>query len=278
MALLRTATAAFAISLLGLPALAEDKPATCEDYIHSWEHQINIGVFDLCFSGGKWPFDEDGNGILILVNAIRSGADKDVIRHIIDAGAATAVDGLLETAQGGNEDLMIWFLDSGVDPNAIGRHGETALRRVLSVNMGGDHAQALRLARILVDAGADPNLRTDEYGTGSTAPMHLAAIFGPAMLDLLIAAGGDVNLPAGAGRNDNTTEGFTPLHAALIASHHMPEVDIAALLERGADPLKEAANGMRPIDLDAPWAVKAFDGLEVDPAAMELVKAAASKS
>jgi hypothetical protein len=121
------------------------------------------------------------------------------------------------------------------------------------------------IARLLVEAGADPN----SVGADGGTPLHGAAHHDDGeMMAALMAAGGDINaqnqwgrtplhvasrrgclevagilLDAGADPNATTAEGWSTLHVANRGGHP----DLAALLQtRGADPNLRDAEGLLP--------------------------------
>jgi ankyrin repeat protein len=95
--------------------------------------------------------------------------------------------------------------------------------------------RSLSLARVLLDAGANPS-------DGVTLPLAASA-GNVAALDLLLAYGADVNRPW-------ATDGSTPLYAILHWSR--TDVGVRWLLEHGADPDPVfAANGETPLHVVA---------------------------
>jgi ankyrin repeat protein len=173
-------------------------------------------------------------GFTPLLFAARSG-DVDTARILVEAGAdpdeATPEHGnsLIIASESGHEELALFLLEQGANPNVTDQHGITPLHfavggglslldavvydpvfRVAPSNM-------LKLAKALLEAGADPNaqiarnrlLGPENYPfsmVGAT-PLLLAAASADAPLMLLLEEfEADPKL--------NTREGVTPLIAA----------------------------------------------------------------
>jgi len=161
--------------------------------------------------------------------------------------------GLLNALRSGRLERAIHYLDQGADPNARDREGsnfEAALKNC--------RVNALSLAQLLLDAGADingQNKRGDsalmismrhcvdavpfllERGADPTlgnrkgdAPLHQLGGVAPNRLDEIV----DLLLAAGADINQQARSGQTPLIRSLFGGTARARVS-SALLARGAD-------------------------------------------
>ncbi len=117
----------------------------------------------------------------------------------------------------------------GVDVNAPGAMGRTALHRAVS----GQHVAVVRL---LLERGADV-ATADRNGR---TPLHWAAVVGSVPCAELLCDGGADIAACTKG------SGATPLHMAAD-SGHAPFV--AFMMEKGADPEAKDLGGLRPVDL-----------------------------
>jgi ankyrin repeat protein len=175
--------------------------------------------------------------------------------------------------------LPDWIVVGGAH-SPIVRPGTTALLRAA---MSGD----LEIMRLLLDAGADPRLATDElenggqdggggmgdFGSGATTPFLAAAGIGwrkgvsrgreedaVAALEMLMARG--------AGVNDVNQAGDTALHGA---TYRGSLVIMEFLLANGADPMIANKTGWRPLDIAVGKPEPAYR-IEPDPAAAALLR------
>ena len=130
----------------------------------------------------------------------------------------------------GDENAVQAALDDGQDIDAFAPDGFTPL--ALTVFFGNRS-----LARRLIEAGADPNLRANN--AQHVGPIHAALARGDVqILELLLQMGADPN--AVQERN------FRPLHEAASSGN---TVGVALLLMYGADPSAKADDGQTPADL-----------------------------
>ncbi|MCF4969584.1 ankyrin repeat domain-containing protein [Nostoc sp. CMAA1605] len=141
------------------------------------------------------------NFLYSLVNdEIRRRADRDGEKDIQAAlkrkarEANQAVEDFIDAAMYGTLAEVQQALSNGIDVNAIGSNGQTAL--MYAANYG--HIQVIQS---LLNAGADPNILSDSddgLGEGMTALMQVAGSFFAGnrheVVKLLVQAGADMNL------------------------------------------------------------------------------------
>ncbi|MDR2314657.1 MAG: ankyrin repeat domain-containing protein [Spirochaetaceae bacterium] len=133
---------------------------------------------------------------------------------------------LMKALNFGDEDFAKVLLEAGADPNIRDASGRSALM----------NARSAPMIRLLLDRGADA-AALDMNGRGL---IHYAYPHTKDTLQALFAAG------AGLDRPDN--EGYTPLMRTAMKTRWyygvtQPQEYIEALLELGADPLKKGPQG-----------------------------------
>ena len=195
-------------------------------------------VVGLLLEHGADVHAKSAGGFTPLLFAARSG-NVESARRLLDAGAnaneATEKHGnaLVIASAGGHEELAILLLKAGADPNSTDKDGITPLhhaaRNGLSALNGVRYDASyrvrppnmLKLARALLEAGADPNAKiqkTQRHGpdgspfemAGST-PLLLAAISADVnLMNLMVEFEADPSI-AGEGN-------ITPLMAAARAA------------------------------------------------------------
>lgn len=137
---------------------------------------------------------------------------------------------LISAAERGERALLESLLRQGVNPNALtGHRGASALSHGV---IRGD----VEMTRVLLEAGADPNLRA-----GGHTPLGLAALHGHARIaGMLMRAGANPELRSG--------DGNTPLTAA--AALNRPAV-LSVLLAGGANPAQFNREGRTALNIAA---------------------------
>lgn len=159
------------------------------------------------------------------------------VRALLDGDRENAATQLLFTAVSEDfPDVTEALVGAEMSPDRVGEDGHAALH--LAAEKG-----AVDTACVLLDAGADPNIRTE---TLNRTPLHRAARDGrPRVARRLVDAGAEIEA--------TDQKGHTPLH--LAARQDAAEV-AKALIDAGANteacanargrPLQEAARGEAP--------------------------------
>lgn len=179
-------------------------------------------------------YDRTLGGFTPLLFAARVG-DLESARILLDAGAdvneATPETGntLVVASASHHEELALFLLENGANPNAADEYGMTALHHAIQKGIANlsavEYKPALMpppnqsaLVRALLAQGADPNARIKKDYTLSVAPYRHTSpvsIVGATPF-FLAAAAGDANI-------------------------------MRILVERGANPLLEAGESMQPL-------------------------------
>jgi uncharacterized protein len=169
----------------------------------------------------------DSNGVSALMHALYQG-HRPVAELI--ATHLSAIDIFEAASLGRSDDLAHLLLADPSRATAWSVDGFTALH--FAAFFGGGEA-----ARVLLDAGADPNLRS--RNDFDVLPIHSA----------VAGRHGDVVaalLDAGADPNVRQRHGWTPLHSA---AEHGDTATVERLLTAGADPGAVNDEGVTAADL-----------------------------
>ena len=207
-------------------------------------------------------------GFTPLLFAAQQG-DLDSVRALLEAGVDVNEtspqwgSALVAAAARGHQKLSLFLLEEGADPNAADGNGITALHYLvlkgfavlaaapahLGVNSHLYRPSMMKLAKVLLARGANPNARTvggrlrgvgggSMVGTAGSTPLVLASAAADlSLVRLLIEGGADVRL--------GTEKNVTPLMLAAGLANKMDRptkeeysdaLEIAKLLARTAGP------------------------------------------
>ncbi len=168
----------------------------------------------------------DAVGVSVLLLARYRSATAVVVR-LLAAGATVDV---AEAAALGDADRLAALL--AADPGAVNARSADGFTPLHYAAFFGGVA----VARILLDLGADPNVRSDNDQL--VMPLHSAVAGQSEVALLLIEHGADVNV--------KQRHGWTPLHTASNEGH---EKVVDALIAAGADPAATNDDGITAADL-----------------------------
>ncbi len=130
------------------------------------------------------------------------------------------------------------LLEFGADPNLRDRTGRTALHHAVKMR------EAASVVQLLVRAGADVNARARDIGESTpllSAVEHYLEDKDHTETELVIR----ILVHLGADINAADSGGRTAL--AIAAAHNQPDL-IRLLVELGADPQRKMVNGRTPLD------------------------------
>lgn len=173
---------------------------------------------------------DDRNGIEKVFDQVADAFNKLTQAPQGEKKAAPAdMSGFFRAVKYGKTDELKKFIASGIDLDAIGPGGDTALHVAARNNM-------TEPARLLLEAGANPKAghETDSKRT----PLADAVNFGKAeMAELLTRFGGYTP-------GERASDGFTLLHRAC--EKNKPHL-VAAMINAGADGNEMTGNGATPL-------------------------------
>ena len=174
-------------------------------------------------------------------NALQHAANSGhilVVTELLDAGANINSRGQMGSAlhcaiNGSQLETVRLLLQRGANtgeiPEATEENTSPWPNPLLQASMNGE----FQIAKILLDAGADPNASSILWGN-STLPLHAAAEIGNIeILQVLLEYGADVNVQA--------EDGFSAIHFAAYGGHH--DALQFLLLDHHADPRVVLFNG-----------------------------------
>lgn len=131
---------------------------------------------------------------------------------------------------------VVFHLTHGAELDALDASGYTYLHTAAVCG-------EVKITRLLLDRGMDPNVRVPGKTLRNYTPLHLAARGNHAQVVTML-------LEAGADPGARDVDGLTPLHLAALNN-----ADKAArvLIEKGADVNAIDNNGRTPLDLAVRW-------------------------
>lgn len=176
---------ALCISLAACLAVPPLHAATLLESVRGGDHFTAIELV----KDGADVNARESNGTTPLHWAVHHG-NVELVKHLLKAGADVNVTNnygsspIAEAAVLGDPDMMEVLLDAGADPDTKNPDGQTPLMIVA-------RSSNVDTARLLLKHGADVN--ATEQWKGQNAVIWAAAQSQPAMLALLLEAGGDPN-------------------------------------------------------------------------------------
>jgi ankyrin repeat protein len=173
-----------------------------------------------------WAFGMDG--------AIRDGVILQLLVSVagVDPRDKITPDILVLASAANDSTALRFLLQNGVNVDAVGRSGKSALTAAIDV-------ASLPNVLVLLSHGADPNLRTGR--DGETALHHAAVGNETGLVTLLNDHGAEID--------SRDARGLTPLmHAATRCTYW----NIGALLAAGADVRAAASDGRTAVEMTMP--------------------------
>ncbi|MEM6431586.1 MAG: ankyrin repeat domain-containing protein [Deinococcota bacterium] len=217
-------------------------------YVAAWKNATMAQVNALLISGVDVNA-RDGEGNTLLLHALRNSNNLRIIRALVEAGADVRVRNnndefplILAASPADDPDILAYLLET----DAVSDINSTNMPRgsVLDAAIIGDNSEAK--VEMLLAAGADVNL-SDAFG--GTPLMTAAFSWKNDVISLLIEAGADVNA--------QSINGSTPLIAAvrpsllsdLLPPRPAPSIEtVRILLEAGADKRLRDIQGQSAFD------------------------------
>ncbi|QSP94772.1 ankyrin repeat domain-containing protein [Marinobacter salinisoli] len=157
--------------------------------------------------------------------------ESDANPDLTDANGDTPL--MMAVFLTGNIEAAKALIDSGADLDATNSDGYAALHYTAASTKTGNRVNDPQLAELLIDAGANPNIKSDEVPT----PLFLTFVFNrPEIRNILLKAGADPNTPG--------PEGSTPLMQAVVDWN---EQAVNRLIAAGANLDLADKSGMTPL-------------------------------
>lgn len=167
--------------------------------------------------------------------AVLIGAGADI--NATDNSGNTALHRACDMTQ---TDKIQALLDFGANPNLVNDYGQRAIDELID-NYGYRMTDTPEIIAALLKKGASPDI--SPVAEVEEGPLHQAAQYGHRQsVELMLQHNAMV---------DSYTRGFAPKTALLLAAEHGHTEVAAALLEKGANPLKTDGQGRNALHLAA---------------------------
>ncbi len=219
-------------SLIAQGADVNARDETGETPLYDAACDAPLGVMQVLIANGADVNAKDNYGRVPLDATFhREKEGEDTAEFLLRSGVKVAVGHLISAVKVGYTRLAELIIDEGIDVNARGEDGSTALH--VASGWG-----RIDIAKLLLAKGADVNARTvSQWSDSGSTPLHWAARRGRCdIAGLLLAQRANVNA--------KDSEGRTPLHVAAKGCH----CEVAKLLiDEGADVNTRDTDGESPL-------------------------------
>ncbi|MCX5645766.1 MAG: ankyrin repeat domain-containing protein [Phycisphaerae bacterium] len=201
-------------SLIAQGADVNARDETGETPLYDAACDAPLSVMQVLIANGADVNAKDNYGRVPLDATFhREKEGEDTAEFLMRSGVKVAVGHLISAVKVGYARLAELIIDEGIDVNARGEDGSTALH--VASGWG-----RIDIAKLLLAKGADVNARTvSQWSDNGSTPLHWAARCGRCDIAALFVGNG-------ASVNAKNSEGRTPLHDAVRGCHQ----EVAKLL------------------------------------------------
>ncbi len=173
------------------------------------------------------------------LNIAAAFGPAEMVTILLDAGAdigkpdRNGLHPLHNAVLAGHKEIVALLIESGAVVDAKDKESRTPLHR-FAASAGSD----IEIARILLAAGADPNIKSAKQDESPSALLNAVESANLKLVELLIASRADVN--------HRTALHWSPLHQAVY--NNRPEI-VRLLIAHGADISQATSIGKTPLSL-----------------------------